>query len=164
MATANLEDVYAALLQDMVSADEQSLDLTERLRDAATSDDLRDALEDGVCGIGDGLELVQKLSEAHPVEESDYKSDGMSGLVADTQERVFETDFANETARDAAILAQYMHLTYYGLAGYRTLAAIASQLGFADEAEDLQTCYENAQDGQDDMIGLLDGTLLEGAS
>ncbi|ABC64935.1 ferritin-like domain-containing protein [Erythrobacter litoralis] len=161
MATADLEYLYAALLQDMVSADEQSLALTERLRDAATSEDLRDALEDGVCGIGDGLEIARKLAEAHPADDGEFQSDGMAGLVTDTQERVFETDFASGSARDAAILAQYMHLTYYGLAGYRTLAAIASQLGHADEAEDLQTCYENAQDGQDDMIGLLDGEVLE---
>ncbi|NNC59278.1 MAG: DUF892 family protein [Erythrobacter sp.] len=160
MPTADLETLYAALLQDMVRADEQSLTLTERLIEFATNDDLREALENGVNGISDGLEVVREISDEHPYEDGDIQADGMAGLVSDTQARVFEGDFSDDLTRDAAIIAQFMQLTHYGLAGYRTLAANAHQLGNPEEAERLQTCFENAQDGLDDMIRLLDGALL----
>ena len=161
MANQSLKSVYLASLQDMVAADRQSLELTKELRDAATDTQLQEALEDGVCGIADGLDIVREVLERHDGESEDAKSDGMAGIVAASRARVFDTQHADDTARDAAIIAQFMHLTYYGLAGYRTLTALAEKLGLDEDADTLGTCYENAQDGQDDMEDLLDGDTLE---
>ena len=165
MADNSLTAVYLSQLQTMASADRQSLELTRQLRDRASDDALREGLENGTCGSEEGLEKVLSVLEKHGLGDGNAPvSEAMAGLVADTKARVFDADLPDNAGRDAAIIAQYMQLTYYGLAGYKTLSEFAKRLGLSDDADALQTCYENAQDGQSDMHDLLSGKALEKAA
>ncbi len=164
MTANSLHAVYISQLQAMVSADRQSLELTKRLHERATDAALVEGLKNGTCGIEEGLEQVLEVLKRHDAETEGAPSEAMAGMVTDTQRRVFDEDFADDAARDAAIIAQYMQLTYYGLAGYKTVSEFAKALGLQDDADTLQTCYENAQDGQSDMHDLLAGKAVEHAA
>lgn len=164
MAADSLQAVYISQLQAMVSADRQSLELTKRLYERATDAALVEGLKNGTCGIEEGLEQVLAVLKRHDAGTEDAPSEAMAGMVNDTQRRVFDQEFADDAARDAAIIAQYMQLTYYGLAGYRTVSDFARMLGLRDDADTLRTCYDNARDGQSDMHDLLGGKAVEQAA
>ena len=54
MAIATLKDVYIDQLQDLYSACSQSKAMTEKLAEAATNQELKDALSAGANGIVSG--------------------------------------------------------------------------------------------------------------
>ena len=65
MAMNTLKDLYIDQLQDMYSADKQSLAVTKKLHEAATDSKLKDALKNGTEGIQQGMETLEGLIKGH---------------------------------------------------------------------------------------------------
>ncbi|MBH5321586.1 DUF892 family protein [Aurantiacibacter sediminis] len=160
---SDFNSIYIDQLQDMVSADRQSLEFTKRLRDAASHPRLVEALTNGVCGISDGLDIVTATLHRHDADPEANRSPGMAGLVKEAEERAFARQFDTDEARDAMIVAQYLRITHYGLAAYEALTALAKGVGDAEGGDELQTCLDNARDGHADMKDVIAALLGEEA-
>mgnify|MGYP003633049139 CR=1 FL=1 len=65
MSIQTLEDLYIDQLQDLYSANRQSLKVTEKLAGKAHNPKLQDALKRGVSGIEDGINAVEGLIRKH---------------------------------------------------------------------------------------------------
>mgnify|MGYP003700711777 CR=1 FL=1 len=65
MSITTLKDLYIDQLQDLYSANRQSLKVTRKLADKASNDKLKDALKRGVDGIQDGIDAVEGLIRQH---------------------------------------------------------------------------------------------------
>ncbi|WP_156172138.1 DUF892 family protein [Aurantiacibacter gangjinensis] len=157
--TVEIDTIYIDQLQDMVSADRQSLEFTKRLRDAASHPRLVEALTNGVCGISDGLDIVMATLKRHDADPEANRSLGMAGLIAEAEERIFARQFDADQARDAMIVAQYLRITHYGLAAYEALTALAKGANDSEGADELQTCLDNARDGHADMQDVIAALL-----
>ncbi|MDG5748289.1 DUF892 family protein [Qipengyuania sp. XHP0207] len=149
-------DYYLGQLQEMLAADRASQDATADMAELASSETLKIALENGVCGIGDGIEIVEAILKAHGQPAKGRENKGMSGLVVDTERTALADDFDDEDARDAAILMQFQRFTHFGLASYAALVSEAKRLGLDEDAKKLQTCLDNARDGWDEMQSILE--------
>ena len=147
MALNNLKDVYLDQLQDLYSACKQSHGATKELAGAAKHAELKSALEDGVKGIAQGLEHVEKLCRAHDVDPNGEHCKGMEGLVAEARAHSLEEDFGDDDARDAMIITQYQRMVHYALAGYGCLVAFAKRIGANDDAQTLQKLLDETYDG-----------------
>src|SRR6056297_2836357 len=79
MTLRTLTDLYIDQLQDLYSANKQSLNVTKELHDSATSAELRTALEDGAVGISQGMEQVKGLIESHDADPTGEFCKGMEG-------------------------------------------------------------------------------------
>lgn len=150
------KDYYLDQLQEMLAADRASQDATADMAELASSETLKIALENGVCGIGDGIEIVMDVLKAHDRPAKGRENMGMSGLVVDTEKTALADDFDDEDARDAAILMQFQRFTHFGLASYAVLVSEAKRLGLDEDAKKLQTCLDNARDGRDEMQSILE--------
>ncbi len=151
MTLNNLTDVYVDQLQDIYSANRQALDITRELAEAATNNDLKQALKRGVTGIADGVEKVGSLIKIHGADPTEAFCEGMKGLVRETRTEALQADFGNPDIRDAVIITQYQRLVHYAIAGYGSLAAFARRLGFASEAKTLQDCLDKTYHGDNEM-------------
>ncbi len=149
------KNYYLEQLQELLGADRASRDATAKLVELAKGEKLKTALENGVCGIGDGIEVVENVLAAHDAAPEGKDNMGMSGLVADTERTVLAADFADDEGRDAAIAMQFQRFTHFGLASYAVLVSEAKRLGLSDDAGKLQECLDNARDGQDEMQDIL---------
>lgn len=147
---------YLDQLQELLGADRASRDATARMSDLADGNALKTALDNGVCGIGDGIEIVEQVLAAHGRPAEGRENMGMSGLVADTERTVLANEFETDEARDAAIVMQFQRFTHFGLASYAALVSEARRLGLSGDAEQLQTCLDNARDGRDEMRSILE--------
>ncbi|EAQ28303.1 ycfI, putative structural proteins [Erythrobacter sp. NAP1] len=159
MTISTLKDLYIDQLQDIYSADKQSLDATKKLHDKATSEELRAALEDGTCGISKGMEKVKGLIQNHDANPNGEHCKGMEGLVNEAKAHAINADIDDKDVLDASIITQYQRMTHYGLAGYGTAVAFAKRLGLEDDSKVLQECLDNTYDGDRRMTSIATGEV-----
>lgn len=151
MTLNSLQDVYIDQLQDLYSADKQSLDATKKLVEAASSSELKNALKRCVSGIEEGMRTVQSIIECHDEDPSGEFCKGMEGLVKEVHAHVLDANFGDDDVRDAMIITQYQRMTHYGLAGYGCVVAFAHRLDLPDDAHKLQKCLDNTYSGDREM-------------
>ncbi|MBD2843436.1 ferritin-like domain-containing protein [Erythrobacter rubeus] len=159
MTITTLKDLYIDQLQDIYSANKQSLEATKQLHAKATSDELRSALEDGVKGISEGMVQVRNLIESHDANPNGEFCKGMEGLVKEAKAHAINADIDDKDVLDASIITQYQRMTHYGLAGYGTAVAFANRLGLTGDAETLQNCLDNTYDGDRRMTDIATGKV-----
>ncbi|MBS1301384.1 DUF892 family protein [Loktanella sp. SALINAS62] len=151
MAMTSLKDIYLDQLQDMWSANTQSLSVVNELGRAATDQELSEALIAGGKGISDGIAELEKLCNDHGINPSAEHCKGMEGLVKEARAHGLSDDIADDDVRDAAIIPQYQRMVHYALAGYGTLVAFANRLGLDGDAAVLEKCLDNTYDGDRHM-------------
>ncbi|GGE42698.1 hypothetical protein GCM10011367_16810 [Marinicauda pacifica] len=151
MALSSLKDVYIDQLQDIYSANKQSLEVTRLLENAASSQELTDALSRGVKGIGEGLETMSKLVKSHNEDPTEEFCRGMQGLVKEAKAHALDAEFSDDDARDAMIISQYQRMVHYAIAGYGCVAAYARRLGYDDDAKAIQKCLDETAEGDKQM-------------
>ncbi len=159
MTIETLTDLYIDQLQDIYSADKQSLDVTKQLHEKATSKDLRNALEEGVKGISQGMEQIKGLIEGHNADPTGEFCKGMEGLVKEAKAHAINADIGDDDVRDASIIAQYQRMTHYGIAGYGTALAFAKRLGLDSDAATLKECLDSTYGGDRTMTEIATGGI-----
>ena len=164
MTISTLKDLYINQLQDLYSANRQALQVTQELKEAASSDQLRKALDAGCDGIEQGMEQIKTLIERHNANPRGEHCKGMEGLAAEARAHGVEADFADEDVRDASIIAQYQRMSHYGISGYGTVAAFAKRLGLEDDAGVLHECLENTRGGDKHMTSIASGEVNPAAA
>lgn len=151
MALSSLKDVYIDQLQDLYSANRQSLQVTRMLETAAKNEELKKALSRGIDGIGAGLETMSELVKGHNEDPTDEFCKGMQGLVNEAKAHAIEARFTDDDARDAMIIAQYQRMVHYAIAGYGCVRAYASRLGLEAEAGKIRKCLDETAQGDETM-------------
>ncbi len=163
MAMNTLKDLYLDQLQDMYSADKQSLAVTKKLHEAATNSKLQDALKNGVDGIQQGMDTLEEMIKAHGKDPSGEHCKGMEGLVKEAKAHTLDEDFGDDDVRDASIITQYQRMTHYGIAGYGCVVAFAKRLDLKDDAKKLQKCLDSTYHGDEEMTKIANGEVNEAA-
>ena len=151
MALDSLKDVYLDQLQDIYSANKQSLDVTTELGRLASDTELSEALIAGVQGINDGMGEIASLCNAHDVNPEGAFCRGMEGLVREAKAHAIDAKFGNDAVRDAMIITQYQRMVHYAIAGYGCLRAFADRLGLDSDGAVLQRCLDKSYEGDDHM-------------
>lgn len=159
MALNSLKDVYIDQLQDIYSADRQSLEATRKLVERASDGRLKAALERGVEGIQRGLDTLKPIIEGHDAKPTGEFCKGMEGIVKEVDAHVINTEFGDDAVRDAMIITQYQRMTHYGLAGYGCVVAFAKRLGLDDEAAKLNECLDATYEGDREMTDIAVGDV-----
>ena len=144
MALNTLKDVYIDQLQDIYSADRQSLEATKKLHERASDPQLKAALKRGVDGIQSGIDTLKPIIEGHGAKPTGEFCKGMEGIVKEVDAHVINAEFGDDAVRDAMIITQYQRMTHYGLAGYGCVVAFAKRLGLDDmlATEDRWRCAQ----------------------
>ena len=139
--------------------DSAALQRHELMRDAAQNAELRDALDDAVAGIGNGMNAIADICKNHGSEPSGKTCKGMRGLINEAESHVFEDDFSDRDVQDAVIIAQAQRMGHYGLAGYGTAAAFAHALGHHICEGILKEHLDNIYGGDRPLTKLAEGTI-----
>ncbi len=164
MTLNTLKDVYVDQLQDLYSADRQSLNATKKLHDQATSSELKAALKRGVDGISEGISTLETIIKSHDADPTGEFCKGMEGLVKEVDAHVLNADFGDNDVKDAMIITQYQRMTHYGLAGYGCVVAFAKRLGLGSDVTKLQECLDNTYHGDREMTRIAEGSVNEEAA
>ena len=163
MSMNDLKDIYIDQLQDLYSADRQSAKVTAELAAKASDAELVSALEAGVSGIEEGMEMLRKLITAHDADPTGEHCKGMEGLVREARAHALEETFGSDEARDAMIVTQYQRMVHYAIAGYGCLVAFAKRLGLDEDAEALKKALDASYEGDRHMTEMAESGLNKAA-
>lgn len=137
MKMKTLNDLLVHELKDLYSAENQLVKALPKMAKAATSADLREAIE---SHLSETEEQVARLEEIFTELEIPAarvpKCKAMEGLIEEGG-KILEEDLEPEV-RDAAIIAAAQRVEHYEMAGYGCARTFAQQLGLTDVARRLQ--------------------------
>ena len=163
MAFNSLKQIYIDQLQDLYSANRQSMKATGDLAEAASHTQLQKALKDGVVGIGDGMSKLKDIISTHGEDPTGEFCKCMEGLVKEAKAHVLEAGFGDDDVRDAAIIRQYQRMVHYAIAGYGAVVAYANRLGLDGDAAVLQDMLNETYQGDKRMTAIAMGEVNEEA-
>ena len=153
MAMNSLKDIYLDQLQDIWSANTQSLPVVTELGRAAKDEELSEALIDGGNGIAEGIAEIEKLCNDHGIKPNAEHCKGMEGLVKEAHKHAIDSDLSG-AALDVAIIAQYQRMCHYGIAGFGTTKAFAEALGENEAASKLDQALDDIYESDSYMSEL----------
>ena len=156
-----LRSLFIDELRDVHHAERQLLKAIPKLAKAATSDELRQALEDH---LGETEEQVSRLEQVFELLEESGKPKpcpGMQGIIEEGSELIQEED--SGAALDAGIIASAQRAEHYEMAAYGTLVAWAEALGEDEVAKLLQATLDEEKAADEKLTQLAEAGINEAA-
>lgn len=136
MKMESLQELYVSGLKDLYSAEKQLVKALPRMAKAASSDELRQALEDHLRETEGQVERLEQIFEELGASPRGKKCVGMEGLIEEGKE-LLEED-AEPEVLDAGLIAAAQHVEHYEIAGYGCVRTYAELLGYKAAAKLLQ--------------------------
>ena len=128
-----LETLMLETLKDIYHAEKQILRALPKMAKAASSDELRNGLEQHRKETEGQIERLEKVFEALDKTPRSKTCEAMQGLIAEGQD-IME-DFSNSDALDAGLVAASQAIEHYEISRYGTLRTWAQQLGMDEAAK-----------------------------
>jgi ferritin-like metal-binding protein YciE len=132
MELKSLDDVLEAELKDLLSAEKQLIEALPDIAEAASSDELRDAVNEHLEETRGHVRRLEEVFQAIGIEPESEHCDGMEGLISEGSEMAKAT--GDGDARDAALIGAAQRVEHYEIAAYGTVRSIARQLGHTEAA------------------------------
>jgi ferritin-like metal-binding protein YciE len=133
MELKSLDDVLEAELKDLYSAEKQLVEALPDIADAASSKDLKEAVNEHLEETRGHVKRLEQVFEAIGVEPESEHCDGMEGLISEGSEVAEAT--GDGDARDAALIGAAQRVEHYEIAAYGTARTLAQQLGHDEAAK-----------------------------
>ena len=136
MKITTLDKLLEDELKDIYSAEAQLLKALPRMAKAASSPELRRALEKHLEETRRQVERLNQIAESLDIRLTGKKCKGMEGLIEEGKE-IIEEDL-DENAIDAGLIGAQQKVEHYEIAAYGTARTHASLLGYNKVAKLLQ--------------------------
>ena len=141
-----LEELLVDELRDLYSAENQMIRSLPRMAKAASSPELRRALEKHLAETQRQATRLEQIGRALGVKVSGKKCKGMEGLIAEGKELMQEG--LDESALDAGLIGAAQKIEHYEIAAYGTARTHARMLGHEKVARLLQQTLD--EEGETD--------------
>jgi ferritin-like metal-binding protein YciE len=155
VAIESLNDLFIEQLQDLYDAERQLIKALPKMADAATSDELREGIEEHLEQTKGHAERIEKIFENLGEKAKAKKCKGMEGVIKEGSE-VLDEDM-DEDVRDAAIIAAAQRVEHYEIAGYGTARTYASLLGEREAASLLEETLNEEKETDAKLTELAEG-------
>jgi len=136
MELQSLRELFLTELQELYFAEKQITAALPRMAKAASSRALRKAFKSHLNETEGHVERLEKIFDELGVSASAGDSEGIEGLIRDT-ERLISED-AEPEVLDAGLIAAAQKVEHYEMAAYGTVRTYAELLGRKDIAKLLQ--------------------------
>ncbi len=127
MAVETIEDLFLDELKDLYSAEKQITRALPKLAKAASSTELRTALENHLEETKGHVERLEQIFQTLGKKATGKTCEGMKGLVLEGSEVIEDVD--KGPVRDAGLIAAAQRVEHYEMAGYGTVRSMAKLLG-----------------------------------
>ena len=148
MELETLRDLYVEELKDLYSAEKQIIKGLAKMTKAASHPELKQAFTRHAQVTERHVERLERICADLEVSPRGKKCVGMEGLIEEAADLIRERPEAD--VLDAGLIAAAQHVEHYEMAGYGCVRTYARQLGYADQADLLQTTLD--EEGTSDKI------------
>jgi ferritin-like metal-binding protein YciE len=157
MKINTLQDLYIEELRDIYNAETQLVKALPKVAQAATSDELRAAIEDHLEQTKEHVERLDQIFESLGAASKGKKCKAMEGLVEETSE-LLDEDIA-ESVLDAALIAACQRVEHYEISVYGTLATFAKLLNREEDADLLGQTLDEEKEADETLTDIAESTI-----
>lgn len=162
MKINTLQDLYIEELRDIYNAENQLVKALPKVAEAASSEELRSAIEDHLDQTKEHVERLEQIFESLGESAKGKKCKAMEGLIEEANETM-EEDIA-DAVLDAAIIAAGQRIEHYEISVYGTLATFAKLLGREDDADLLGQTLDEEKEADETLTDIAESTINVEAS
>ena len=155
--SATLHDAFLEELRDAYDAERQLTKALPKMAKAATSAELKDALESHLQETLGHVERLEGVLESLGEKVRGKHCDGIAGIIKEGKSALDE-DF-DEVTLDACIIASGQRAEHYEMAAYGTLVAWARAMGHGDVADVLQQTLDEEKTADKTLTRLAQGGI-----
>ncbi len=157
-----LKELFVDELKDIYWAEKHLSKALTKLAKAATSDELRSALETHKEETDNQVTRLEEVFKIVDEKASAKKCDAMEGLIEESESIVSDTEDGSMT-RDVGIISAAQKSEHYEIASYGTLRTLANTLGYSEATELLdQTLAEEKK--TDELLTQLAENLINASA
>lgn len=135
MKNAPLHKFFVDALKDIYYAEEAIVGALEKMQEAATTEELKDAFEDHQLQTKKHISRLEKVFKSIDETPEKKKCDAIEGIIKEGEEVIKSTEEGTMT-RDAALIIAAQKVEHYEIATYGGLVQLAITMGH-DKAADL---------------------------
>jgi ferritin-like metal-binding protein YciE len=155
--TNNFYGFFVEEIQDLYSAENQILQELPKMMRAASSDELKEALNQHYKKTQDQVERLEQIFFILGVKEKERSCIGLCGIFKEGQELLTRPQ---TTAKDVAIIAATQKAEHYEIAAYGTAKIHAKCLELAEIANLLNETLDEKSATNKDFTKMAEGALL----
>jgi ferritin-like metal-binding protein YciE len=158
MNLASIEDVYAAQLGDLRSAETQLIEALPAMAEAASDRKLEQAFTAHLEQTVRHLQRLEEIIAASPSAVPDELCEAMRGLI-DEGARIIRAEGPPEV-KDVALIAAAQRIEHYEISAYGTARALADQLSQSDARQILGETLDEESQTDELLTKLATGGLI----
>lgn len=162
MKIDSLMDLYTSELQDIYNAEKQIAKALPKMRDAATSPELRTAFEDHLEITERQAERIESILEGMSVKPGGKTCEAMKGIISEGEHLM--KNGRDEDALDAGLIVAAQKVEHYEIATYGSLRTFARMLGREADARQLQETLDEEKEADATLTGLAEAFVNRDAT
>lgn len=160
MKIDTLHDLYIHGIQDMRTGCAKTFAAMEAMRDAATHEDVRALVGNGLKSMHAAMDMFDRILERHGAAADETANKALKALADEADEWTGAT-YANDRLRDLAIVEKTRNIAFYPDAGFTAFRHQAEALGYSDDARELGgESNPSSGDDQTKLMNRIEKTLL----
>lgn len=159
MKLTTLNEVFADQLADLKSAEQQLTQALPKMAKAASTPELRQAIEEHLQetrGHVERLQQIEQMVGSVPTETCK----AMEGLIEEGEE-IIKSD-GDPTAKDVALIGAAQRVEHYEIAAYGTARTLAKELDFNDAAGLLGDTLDEESAADKKLTSIATGGIMSG--
>ncbi len=162
MQVDSLEKLYIDQLRDIYSAEKQLVRALPKMAKAASSPELRSALQDHLEKTRGHVERLEEIFHELGRSATGKTCKGMTGIIEEGQE-LLEEDIEPKVL-DAGIIAAAQKVEHYEIATYGTLRTFAAVKGDEKAAQALQKTLEEEYEADKTLTQVAESSINDQAA
>jgi ferritin-like metal-binding protein YciE len=145
MKNAPLHKFFVDALKDIYYAEHKLIDALQKMHDASTTEELKDAFEDHQLQTKKHISRLEKVFKLIDETPEQKKCEAMDGLIKEGEEIIKSTEEGSMT-RDAALIIAAQKVEHYEIATYGGLVQLAITMGHDKAADLLERTLQEEED------------------
>jgi ferritin-like metal-binding protein YciE len=152
MSIATVQDLFLDELKDIYSAEKQAVRSYPRIAKAASSEELKQALQKHLEQTKGQIERLDKAFEILEKRAGGKTCEAMKGLLEEAAESIEEIE--SGPVLDVAIIAAAQRIEHYEIAAYGTVATLAGAMGQTEIQQLLSETLQEEKDTDELLTGV----------
>lgn len=157
MSLATLHDLMIHELKDLYSAEKQLVQALPKMAKAATSDELRAALEKHLGETEEQVSRIEQIMDSFGESPRGQKCSGMEGLIEEGKTMLKED--ADPDVMDAGIIVAAQKVEHYEIASYGAVCEYARMMGHTEAVQLLEQTLEEEKMADETLNKLAEGGI-----
>ena len=157
MPLATLHDLMVHELKDLYSAEKQLVQALPRMAKAASSDELRQAIENHLTETEEQVTRIEQVLESFGESPRGQKCEGMEGLIEEGKTLLKEE--ADPDVMDAGIIVAAQKVEHYEIASYGAVCEYARIMGHTEALALLEQTLEEEKNADQLLNQLAEGGI-----